>query len=167
MRLTVDLTCNTGYASPSPPIFLRVLASVHTSTLYKLWTRLCFVTGSKHVMWCIIGHRFRYDSICRSHLNRVQGWAGARAGAAPVGIRALDSHGTGRWLRGRPSTAIQSAAIIHGGPTSCRQQVVSFITLALSRTNVSCLCPSCDVVYVGGGNSATSTRPSCSLHWGK
>lgn len=47
--------------------------------------------------------------------------------------------------------AIQSAAIIQGGPTSSRQQVVPFIMRSLSKTNVSCVYQLwCCIAPVGG-----------------
>lgn len=87
--------------------------------------------------WSIIGHRFTYDSICSIHLNKVQ--ARPEWGLVEWGVHTPDSHGTSRWLRSWPSMAIQSAAIIQGGPTSSNQQVVSIIMRSLSKTNVSCV----------------------------
>lgn len=110
----------------------------------QLWIKLCFVSGGKHIRWSVIGHRFRDDSICSSHLNRVQ--ARPVQGLVRWGLYTPDSPGTSRWLRGWPSMAIQSAAVIQGGPTSSYQQVVSFIMRSLSKTNVSCVYVSYDVV---------------------
>lgn len=56
-----------------------------------------------------------------------------------MGGRTPDSQGTSRWPEGRPSMAIQSAAIIHGGPTSCHHQVISVSGLPLARTHVPCV----------------------------
>lgn len=103
----------------------------------QLWIKLCFVSGSKHIRWSIIGHRFRDDSICSSHLNRVQ--ARSVQGLVRWGIYTPDSPGTSRWLRGWPSMAVQSAAVIQGGPTSSYQQVVSFIMRSLSKTPPVCI----------------------------
>lgn len=112
--------------------------SCFRSNCYTLQLRikLCFVSSHKHIRWGVIGHRLMDDSICSSHLNRVQ----ARPGQGPLqwGVSTSDSHGTSRWLKGWPSMAIQSAAIIQGGPTSSCKQVASVIIHSLSKTNVSC-----------------------------
>lgn len=81
-------------------------------------------------------------------------WTKARPGLgwgkSSGGVFTLDSYGTSRWLRGWPSMAIQSAAIIQGGPTSSSQQVFFFIMHSLSKTNVSCVCQLwCHIVLLG------------------
>lgn len=147
--------------------------SPNCSTL-QLWIRLCFVSGTKHIRWSVIGHQFRHDNICSSHLNGVQGqaWAGAGPmgevgvgeGGRGRGVYTPDSHGTSRWLRGWPSMAIQSAAIIQGGPTSSLQQVISFIMRSLSKTNGSCVCQlwSC-VLYCSSSRGRRNIRLSAML----
>lgn len=91
--------------------------------------------------------------------ERGPGWAGD--GASLVGNHAPDSQGTSRWPQGRRSMAIQSAAIIHGRPTSCHHQVVSVSGLLLPRTNVPCLH---ELVCEGLETHATPLRPQPSLH---